>query len=229
MKYFSILFLGIFLVLVSSFLGLIIASQNQIGSLKQSTESLELNDAGQLVNIEGDTLYPIEHSGIAKQGFQEYVSLGCAQCHTQQIRREEISNDIERGLSTRFTVPRDYIMQDKTLIGSIRLGPDLIDIASRKKSKDWHYLHLYNPQITSPGSIMPSFPFLFEYIDLDNIDRTENALKFPEGSAYVPKDGIAIIPTRRAEALVEYLLNLSIDYDLPETIIIKNETGKSKR
>ena len=74
---------------------------------------------------------------------------------------------------------------------------------------------------------MPSF-ISFEYIDLDNIDRTENALKFSEGSAYVPKDGIAIIPTRRAEALVEYLLNLSIDYDLPETIIIKNETGKSK-
>ena len=58
MKHFSLLFIGIFSVLASSFLGLIITSQNQIGSLKQSTESLELNDEGTLVMVDGDPLFP---------------------------------------------------------------------------------------------------------------------------------------------------------------------------
>ena len=57
-------------------------------------------------------------------------------------------------------------MLDKVLIGSTRIGPDLIDIGTRRSSRNWHYLHLYNPRITSPGSVMPSFPFLFETIEI---------------------------------------------------------------
>tara|TARA_X000000368_G_C22967470_1_gene683857 strand:- start:215 stop:904 length:690 start_codon:yes stop_codon:yes gene_type:complete len=228
MKHFSILTFGIFIVLVSSFLGLILSSQNQIGNLLQSTESLELNDSGEAVIIDGDPLYPQKYSGLDQQGHFEYIKLGCAQCHTQQIRRNAISSDIERGLSSRISVPRDYITQPTVLIGTTRIGPDLIDIGSRRSSRNWHYLHLYNPNITSPGSIMPSFPFLFDTIKLDDSGTPPNALMFPEEHINILQDNTAVIPSRRAEALVEYLLNQKIDYDLPETALKENETGKKE-
>ena len=80
MKHFSILLFSIFLVLTASFMGMILASLNQIGSLAQSTETLELNDVGEAVQVEGDPLFPQRLSGLAQQGANEYINLGCVQC-----------------------------------------------------------------------------------------------------------------------------------------------------
>lgn len=226
MKHFSILLFGIFIVLTSSFLGLISPSLNQLGSLKQSTESLELNDAGDLILVDGDPLYPMKLSGISEQGHREYIKLGCVNCHSQQVRREELGKDLERGFGERVSVPRDYIMQSNVMLGYSRLGPDLSSVGKRKSDLNWHLLHLYNPQITSPGSLMPSYPFLFDTVEISEVSATSNALVFPEDSPYAPKAGIAIIPSRRAIALVEYLLNLDINYNLPEAVVTKNDTGE---
>jgi cytochrome c oxidase cbb3-type subunit 2 len=226
MKHFPVLLFGIFIILVSSFLGLISTSLNQLGNLKQSTESLELNDAGELILVEGDPLYPMKLSGLSEQGRMEYIQLGCISCHSQQVRREELGKDLERDFGQRVSVPRDYIMQSKVLLGYSRLGPDLSNVGARIKDFNWHLLHLYNPQLTSPGSLMPPFPFLFEAVEISETTATDSALVFPEGNPYTPKEGIAIIPTKRAIALVEYLLNLDIYYSLPEALITKNDTGK---
>ena len=226
MKHFPVLLFGIFIILVSSFLGLISTSLNQLGNLKQSTESLELNEAGELILVEGDPLFPMKLSGLSEQGRMEYIQLGCISCHSQQVRREELGKDLERGFGQRVSVPRDYIMQSKVLLGYSRLGPDLSNVGARIKDLNWHLLHLYNPQLTSPGSLMPPFPFLFEAVEISETTATDSALVFPEGNAYTPKKGIAIIPTKRAVALVEYLLNLDINYNLPEALITKNDTGK---
>ena len=226
MNHFSILLFGIFIILTSSFLGLISSSLNQLGNLKQSTETLELNDAGDLILVEGDPLYPMKLSGLSEQGHLEYIKLGCVNCHTQQVRREELGKDLERGFGQRVTVPRDYIMQANVLLGYSRIGPDLSSVGARKNDLNWHLLHLYNPQITSPGSLMPPFPFLFETVEISETTATDNSLVFPEGNPYSPKDRIAIIPTKRAIALVEYLLNLDINYNLPEAVVTKNDTGE---
>ena len=226
MKHFSVLLFGIFIILTSSFLGLISSSLNQLGNLKQSTESLELNESGELILVEGDPLYPMKLSGLSEQGHMEYIQLGCVNCHSQQVRREELGKDLERGFGQRVSVPRDYIMQSNVLLGYTRLGPDLSNVGARIKDFNWHLLHLYNPQITSPGSLMPPFPFLFETVEISDTTATDSALVFPEGNPYTPKEGMAIIPTKRAIALVEYLLNLDIHYNLPEAVITKNDTGK---
>ncbi len=226
MNHFSILLFGIFIILTSSFLGLISSSLNQLGNLKQSTETLELNEAGDLILVEGDPLYPMKLSGLSEQGHLEYIKLGCVNCHTQQVRREELGKDLERGFGQRVTAPRDYIMQANVLLGYSRIGPDLSSVGARKNDLNWHLLHLYNPQITSPGSLMPPFPFLFETVEITETTATDNSLVFPEGNPYSPKDRIAIIPTKRAIALVEYLLNLDINYNLPEAVVTKNDTGE---
>ena len=45
------------------------------------------------------------------------------------------------------------------LLGSRRLGPDLQRVGG-KYPDAWHYEHMRDPRSTSPGSIMPTYPWL---------------------------------------------------------------------
>ena len=211
MKNLPLLFLGIFFTLAFSWVGLVLSSHLNLGSLQPATSSLD--EQGN--NIAGDTLYPIELGGIAKTGKAVYIEEGCLYCHSQQIRPKGFGADYERGWGDRQTVARDYIYQERVLLGTMRTGPDLANVGSRLPSADWHLNHLYNPRITSPGSIMPPFPFLFEVRKIEGAPSPK-ALKIPESSPYAPKEGYEVIPTDRALALVAYLQNLKIDYELPE-------------
>jgi len=60
------------------------------------------------------------------------------------------------------------------LWGSKRTGPDLHRIGE-KYSDSWHLNHMYDPQSTSPGSIMPSYKWLISS-KLDKSD-TENKME----------------------------------------------------
>lgn len=225
MKNLPLLFCGIFFALAFSFTGLILSSHIQIGDLTQSTETLVPSDADpeKMVMPEGETLYPPMPGGIEQQGKDVYVSMGCIYCHTQQIRRDGFGADIARGWGPRQTVARDYVTQDRVLLGTMRAGPDLADVGGRifqQGGRDWHHLHLYNPQITSEGSTMPPFAFLYELREIDG-KPSPDALDFPPGSEYAPDEGYEVVPTRRAKALVEYLLSLKINYSLPEAPILE--------
>lgn len=223
MKNLPLLFCGIFFALAFSFVGLVLTSHIQLGSLTQTTETLVPSDDDPTVMVvaEGDPLYPSKSVGLAQQGKQVYISLGCMYCHSQQIRRADFGADVDRGWGPRQTVARDYIMQDRVLLGTMRTGPDLAHLGGRyagDAGRDWNHLHLYNPQIVSKGSTMPPFAFLYETRKVDR-EVSADALIFPPESKYGPKKGYEVVPTRRAVALVEYLLSLKINYSLPEAII----------
>lgn len=225
MKNLPLLFCGIFFALAFSFTGLILSSHIQLGSLTQTTETLVPSDADPSVMVmaEGEPLYPVKPVGLAQQGKQEYISLGCMYCHSQQVRRAEFGADIDRGWGPRQTVARDYILQDRVLLGTMRTGPDLAHLGGRyagDAGRDWNHLHLYNPQIVSKGSTMPPFAFLYDVREIDGTP-SEDALVFPPDSPYAPEPGYEVVPTRRAEALVEYLLSLKINYSLPEAPIVE--------
>ena len=207
----SLLFLGIFFTLAFSWGGLVLTSQINLGQLEVVTSALD--EDGNV--IPGDTLYPRRMSGVAKQGKQIYMSLGCMYCHSQQVRPEGFGSDFERGWGPRQSVPRDYILQDRVLLGTMRTGPDLAHVGGRPLTRDWHLQHLYDPQITSAGSIMPPYPFLFEVREIGD-EPHPRAIDVPASSRYAPPEGYEVIPTDRAEALVTYLLSLRIDYELPE-------------
>ena len=215
MKNLPLLFCGIFFALAFSFSGIILSSNNMVGSLTRTTETL--GEDG--LPVEGDELFPRVMPGLAQQGKQVYIDLGCMYCHTQQVRRAGFGGDAERGWGPRASVPRDYITQDRVLLGTMRTGPDLMNVGGRPLNSDWHHLHLYNPQITSEGSNMPPFAFLYEVREIDGSPSID-ALKFPPNSKYAPEAGYEVVPTRRAKALVEYLLSLKLDYSLPEAPIL---------
>lgn len=166
----------------------------------------------------GEPLFPRAPSGLAEQGKRVYISEGCMYCHSQQVRPQGFGADFERGWGPRQSVPRDYILQERVLLGTMRTGPDLTNVGGRSISapgSTWHYEHLYDPQITSEGSIMPPYNYLFEVKKIDGAP-SPNAVDVPETSSFYPGEGYEVIPTLEAHALVAYLRSLKIDYELPE-------------
>ncbi len=164
------------------------------------------------------TQYPVPWFGEQLKGRQVYIDQGCIYCHTQQIRMKGYGADIRRNWGTRRSVPRDYIYEKPHQLGTQRMGPDLASIGSRQPSTVWHALHLYNPQITSPGSIMPRFQYFFTEL------RNGEALPagaFPSDVIQIPpmhqKNGITrLVPTERGKALIEYMKALNKTFPLPE-------------
>lgn len=217
MKNFPVLFLFVLSSLALSFMGLVLSSYIQLGDLTRTTESLD--EEGN--PMEGDPVFPSKLPGVAQQGKAVYADLGCVYCHTQQVRRPDLGADIERNWGKRVTVARDYVTQERALIGTLRIGPDLMTIGERQPDANWHHLLLYNPKSVLEGySTKPGYPFLYKVQKIDGYPSS-NALEFESDSNYAPEEGYEVVPTRRAKVLVDYLLSLKLDYSLPEAKIIE--------
>jgi cytochrome c oxidase cbb3-type subunit 2 len=121
--------------------------------------------------------------------------------------------DIRRGWGTRRSVPRDYLFDKPHQLGTMRTGPDLASIGARQPSFDWHALHLYDPQITSPGSIMPRFAYLFKEVKAGDTP-VGGSVKLP--TSYHNKAISHIVPTDRGLALIAYLKRLNQSFPLKE-------------
>jgi len=80
-----LLFLGLFAAMASSFAGLILAPQLQIG--RQPVRVLAATGE----------LYPAPRPGLAQQGAEVYRANGCVECHSQQVR--QTGADIELWLT----------------------------------------------------------------------------------------------------------------------------------
>ena len=144
------------------------------------------------------------------RGRAVYIANGCVYCHSQQPRDRKFGPDFERGWG-RASVPGDYTYDKPHLLGSMRTGPDLFNIGARQPSKDWHLGHLYQPRAYVPGSIMPSYPFLFTVKDAKEAETEgEQPLALP--LAYGPNVGRVVVPTPEALDLVKYLLSLNHTY-----------------
>ncbi len=90
-----------------------------------------------------------------------YIREGCLGCHSQMVRpfRSEVERYGDYSKSGEFIYDRPFLW------GSKRTGPDLHRVGG-KYNHAWHFNHLVDPTSTSPGSIMPPYPWLAEN-DLD--------------------------------------------------------------
>jgi len=215
-----LIFLGVFLTLAFSWVGVVLTNQIQYGSLTPFYDAAE------------GKLYPEKPSGLAERGKLVYQDLGCVYCHSQQVRRPGFGADTERGWGERQSVARDYVYEGRVFLGTMRTGPDLRNIGARQPSADWHYLHLYDPQLTSPGSIMAPFSFLFDYRKIAG-QRSPKALKLPADYARargLDKPGFELVPAPRAEALVAYLMARKDVYQFPEArpYVLRKPEGVAK-
>ncbi len=131
-----------------------------------------------------------------------YIREGCMTCHSQMVRpmRAELLRYGE------WTRAGEYAYDRPFLLGSRRIGPDLQRVGG-KYPDAWHYEHMKDPRSTSPGSIMPTYPFLLEdRYDTAEIRRSVVALR-RAGVPYTDAQ-IAELPMRvnaQADAIVERL------------------------
>lgn len=196
MKNGPLFFFGLFFALTLSWAGITLGTQAQLGNLKPHYDDLE------------GKAFPQQTPGIAARGQLVYQDLGCASCHTQQVRRPEFGADKERGWGDRQSVARDYVQQKRPLIGHSRTGPDLANFGVRadsdKQGGPELLAFLYNG-----AEGMPSYRFLFD---------VRKIVGQPSDSALqgVAPDGYELVPTERAEALVTYLLSLKQTYQFAE-------------
>ena len=149
-------------------------------------------------------------------GRQVYISNGCVYCHSQQPRDPAQGPDEKRGWG-RASVAGDYKYDTPHLLGTMRTGPDLLNIGARQPSKDWHLGHLYQPRAYTPGSTMPAYPFLFE-VRNGPPKEGEEVVNLPPG--YV-KEGQVVIAKPDAIALVQYLQSLNRTYPVLNSDIKK--------
>lgn len=148
----------------------------------------------------------------ALRGRQVYIANGCVYCHSQQPRARALGPDAARGWG-RASVAADYAYDRPHLLGTMRTGPDLFNIGARQPSVDWHLGHLYQPRAYVPGSVMPSYRFLFQLKDELAPGDVEVAL--PPGQA---PTGRHVVASRDAQDLVAYLRSMDHTYPVADAV-----------
>lgn len=158
-------------------------------------------------------------------GRQHYVANGCIYCHSQQPRSTgQTLFDGARGWG-RASTPGDYFYDTPHLLGTMRTGPDLLNIGARMKSRDWHLTHLYQPRAIFDWSIMPSYPYLFEVKDEPLQDDV--VVRLP--AQFQPPGGRAVVARKEALQLVDYLLSLDRTYPAAKEELQKRDRGYDRR
>lgn len=163
-----------------------------------------------------------------------YVSEGCYNCHSQQIR--PIVAETKR--YGEYSKPGEFVYDRPFQWGSRRIGPDLAREGG-KQSSFWHWTHFENPELVSPGSVMPAYEHLLtKKLKFSGIPPLVNAahqlgapyereLEESEAMAHeqaekiaadiVSQGGPPATYDTQAIALIAYLQRVGVDYFATES------------
>jgi cytochrome c oxidase cbb3-type subunit I/II len=172
------------------------------------------------------------YTPLEVEGRDLYIREGCVGCHSQMVR--PMRAETER--YGEYSKPGEYVYDHPFLWGSKRTGPDLHRVGG-KYPDSWHYLHMKDPTSTSPGSIMPAYPWLLN--DTLDTSHTEGKIitlrrlgvPYPAGfegeaaaslrtqagriAASLQATGQTVEPDREIVALIAYLQRLGTDIKTP--------------
>ena len=95
------------------------------------------------------------YTALQLAGRDVYVSEGCYNCHSQQIRPFQ-AETLRYGP---YSVAGEFVYDRPFQWGSKRTGPDLARVGGRY-SDEWHRIHLNNPRDLVPESNMPAYSWL---------------------------------------------------------------------
>jgi cytochrome c oxidase cbb3-type subunit I/II len=95
------------------------------------------------------------YTPLELHGRDLYIREGCVGCHSQMVRPFR-SETVRYG---DYSKAGEFVYDHPFLWGSKRTGPDLHRVG-KKYPDAWHAKHMADPRSTSPGSIMPPYPWL---------------------------------------------------------------------
>ena len=174
------------------------------------------------------------YTPLEVEGRDIYIAEGCNNCHSQMIR--PFRSETER--YGEYSKAGEFVYDHPFLWGSKRTGPDLHRIGG-KYPDSWHLRHMHDPNSTSPGSIMPAYPWMLtQEMDMETIDERISALRavgvpYAEGyedqaledlkaqaeditqglheAGFKEVDGIPITSDKQIIAIIAYMQRLGID------------------
>lgn len=123
------------------------------------------------------------YTPLELEGRDIYIREGCNNCHSQMVR--PFRSEVERydPIYKNYSKSGEYVYDHPFLWGSKRTGPDLQRLGN-KFNDNWHFNHMWDPQSTSPGSIMPGYKWLFknkaaDYSDIEKKMQVMQTLGVP--------------------------------------------------
>ncbi|SKB31829.1 cytochrome c oxidase cbb3-type subunit I/II [Salegentibacter holothuriorum] len=157
------------------------------------------------------------YTPLELEGRDIYIREGCVGCHSQMIR--PFRSEVER--YGEYSKAGEYVYDYPFLWGSKRTGPDLMRVGG-KYSDNWHLNHMYDPQSTSAGSIMPAY----KWIITDELDKSDTEAKMEAlstlGVPYTPEE-IENAQQWMTEQGTQIEKNLYADPDFVETYEAEKE------
>jgi cytochrome c oxidase cbb3-type subunit I/II len=144
-----------------------------------------------LIRSNVPTISSVEpYTPLELSGRDIYISEGCYNCHSQMVR--PIRAETERYGD--YSKPGEFVYDHPFQWGSRRIGPDLHRIGG-KYPHLWHVRHMDDPSSTTPGSIMPRYPWMAkDEIDFGGIQSRVDVmvmLGVPYGDSVVNAEGQA--------------------------------------
>jgi len=151
------------------------------------------------------------YTPLELEGRDLYIREGCVGCHSQMVR--PFRSEVER--YGEYSKAGEYVYDHPFLWGSKRTGPDLHRVGG-KYSDNWHLNHMYDPQSTSSGSIMPAYQWLVtDKLDRSNIE-TKMRTMVQLGVPYSEED-IAQAEKNMDEQALQIEKNLYTDPDFAQS------------
>ena len=164
-----------------------------------------------------DTLASVTpYTPLEQAGRDIYVREGCYNCHSQMVRPFR-AETLRYGPWSRAG---EYAYDHPFQLGSRRIGPDLHRVGG-KYPDAWHYEHMRDPRSTSPGSIMPPYPWLLEdTYTVDDVQKSVTALS-TVGVPYTQADidGVATSVPKQAAEIVGRLQSAGIQTEGDKEIV----------
>ncbi len=167
------------------------------------------------------------YTPLELQGRDIYLREGCYNCHSQMIRpfRYEVKRYGE------YSKAGEFVFDHPFQWGSKRTGPDLARIGG-KYGDSWHFNHMLDPQSMAPGSIMPSYPFLFDKdIDKASTNSKIHAMRkmgvpYPNGYESIAVADLEKQAKQIATGLKENKIEISEDKEIVALIAYLQRLGK---
>lgn len=114
------------------------------------------------------------YTPLELHGRDIYIREGCNNCHSQMVRPFRSETERYKG---EYSKAGEFVYDHPFLWGSKRTGPDLHRVGGLYNNV-WHFNHMLDPTSTSPGSIMPPYPWLYSsQIDVNATAGKINALR----------------------------------------------------
>ena len=161
------------------------------------------------------------YTPLELEGRDLYIREGCVGCHSQMIR--PFRSEVER--YGEYSKAGEFVYDHPFLWGSKRTGPDLHRIGG-KYSDSWHLNHMFDPQSTSAGSIMPRYQWLIrDELDISDI-QDKMKVMVTLGVPYSEEDIENAIDDLKSQAL-DIEINLLGDPTFAENYKADKEAAKA--